>query len=183
MADSKSLVNRMIRAAKLEVDLYEEVEADTTATGQAFQAVVIASVASGLGAGIWTLFHGDDATVGDFFLGLVLGVIFAIVGWLAWSVLTYWLGTTLFRGPETSATIGELMRTLGFANSPKVLGFFIFIPFLGWLISVVVLAWVLVAAVIAVRQALDFDTWRAIGTVAVGWVIYLVLSLLLGWIL
>lgn len=45
-------MNRMIRAAKLDVDLYEEVEADSKANRQAFQAVLIASVASGIGAGI-----------------------------------------------------------------------------------------------------------------------------------
>jgi hypothetical protein len=89
MADSRSLVNRMVRAAKLQVDLYEEVEADTTANGQTFLAVIIASLAWGIGAGI----SGLLVKGGLWFLwGLLMGLTAAIVGWLAWSLLAYWLG-------------------------------------------------------------------------------------------
>jgi len=45
MSNPSSFSNRMIRAAKLKVDLYEEVEADTTATRQAFLVVLIVSLA------------------------------------------------------------------------------------------------------------------------------------------
>jgi len=178
MNGSRSLVDRMIRAAKLDVALYEEVEADTTANGQAFLAVLIVSLAAGLGLGI----AGVVAEGGLWFLwGFLIGLISSIVGWVAWSVLAYWLGTTIFRGPETSATYGELLRTIGFANSPGVLSFFFFIPFLGWLIASAVSVWVIVAGVIAVRQALDFSTGRAIGTCVVGWIIYnLIVNLVRG---
>jgi hypothetical protein len=178
MEVSPSLVNRMIRASKLEVDLYEEVEADTRANGQAFLAVLIASLAAGIGAGI----VGVIEEGGLWFLwGLLIGLVTAIVGWLAWSVLAYWLGTTIFRGPETSATYGELLRTIGFSNSPRVLSFFIFIPFIGGLIAFGVSVWALIAGVIAVRQALDFSTGRAIATCIVGWIIYqLIVFLVIG---
>lgn len=167
----------MIRAAKLEVDLYEEVEADKTANGQAFQAVTIASISSGLGYAIWGLISNDGER---FFWGLVLGLVFSILGWLAWSIMTYWVGTTFFQTPATSATVGELMRTIGFSNSPRVLAFFAFIPILGAVIAFVVSVWALVAGVIAVRQALDFSTWRAIGTCIVGWLIYMILMSIVG---
>lgn len=182
MTHSRSLVSRMVRAAKLEVDLYEEVEADTTANWQAFSAVFIASLASGLGAGIAGLRIGGGLW---FLWGLLIGLVTAIVGWLVWSLLAYWLGTTIFKGPETSATYGELVRTIGFSNSPRVLSFFSFIPFLGGIIAFAVSVWALVAGVLAVRQALDFSTWRAIGTCVIGWIIYmlfvfLVTGLILG---
>jgi len=146
----------MIRAAKLEVELYEEVEADRSATGQAFQAVLIASVAAGIGVAI------QDGISGLSF------VIVAIIGWAAWSAITYWVGTAFFRTPQTSVTYGELLRTLGFANSPRVLLFFAYIPVLGILITLVVFFWTLIAGVIAVRQAFDFSTARALGTCVVG---------------
>jgi hypothetical protein len=183
MADSRSLANRMVRAAKLEVDLYEEVEADTTANGQAFLAVLIASVASGIGGAIAGLLLDEGAIW--FLWGLLIGLATGMIGWLAWSVLAYWLGTTIFKGPETSATYGELLRTIGFSNSPRVLSFLSFVPFLGGLIAFGVSVWALIAGVIAVRQALDFSTWRAIGTCVVGWIIYtlfvfLAIGLVLG---
>ncbi len=43
------LVERMIGAAFLNVKTYEEVEADTTATGQAMAVVVLSNVAAGIG--------------------------------------------------------------------------------------------------------------------------------------
>ena len=175
MKGSRALVNRIIRAARLEVGLYEEVEADTTANRQAFTVVVITSVAAGIGVGI----AGVRAEGGMWFLwGLLLGLVTAIIGWLAWSLLAYWLGTTIFRGPETSATYGALLRTIGFSNSPRVLSLFYFVPFLGGLIAFGASVWALIAGVIAVRQALDFSTWRAIGTCVVGWIIYTLLVLL-----
>jgi hypothetical protein len=60
---------------------------------------------------------------------------------------------------------------------------FAFVPFIGGFISFVAWVWMLIAMVIAVRQALDFTTWRAIGTCLVGGVVYLVFSLILGLIL
>jgi hypothetical protein len=168
----------MIRAAKLDVELYEEVEADTSANGQALLAVIIASGASGMGTGIAGVRVEGDAMW--FLWGLLLGLGTSIVGWLIWSALAYWLGTTVFRGPETSATYGELVRTIGFSNSPRVLGFFSFIPFLGGLIAFAVSVWALVAGVIAVRQALDFSTGRAIATCVVGWLIYVVIAIVVS---
>jgi hypothetical protein len=167
----------MVRAAKLDVELYEEVEADTTANGQALAAVMIASLAAGIGAGI----TGVRVEGGMWFLwGLLLGLIGSLVGWLIWSLFAYWLGTTVFRGPETQATYGELVRTIGFSNSPRVLTFFVFVPGLGGILAFVVSAWALTAGVIAVRQALDFSTWRALATCIVGWVIYVLIGMLLA---
>jgi len=180
MPGLRSLESRMIRAAKLEVDLYEEVEADASATRQAFAAVLVASLSSGVGTAIlsqWT----EDAP--EFWVGLVIGLAASIAGWLVMSVMAYALGTTLFKGPHTSATIGELLRTIGFANSPRVLGILVFIPFLGWIVSLAVSIWTLIAVVIAVRQALDFSTWRALGTCIVGWIIYQVFLGIVMWVI
>jgi hypothetical protein len=165
----------MTRAAKLDVNFYEEVEADTTANGQAFLAVIAVSLATGIGAGIAGL-----ATKGGlwFIWGLFTGLIASIVGWLVWSFFTYILGTRVFKGPETSATWGELLRTIGFSNSPGVFRFFSFIPFLGGVISFAVSVWALIAGIIAVRQALDFSTGRAIATCIVGWIIYMLIVFL-----
>jgi hypothetical protein len=121
--------------------------------------------------------------VGRFFLSLFVGLISALVFWLIWSLITYHVGTKFFKGPQTKATYGELLRTIGFAATPGVLLIFVFIPFVGGIISFLVWIWMLVAMVIAVRQALDFTTGRAIGTVLVGGVVYLVVALIIGMVL
>jgi hypothetical protein len=104
----------------------------------------------------------------------------ALVFWLLWSRLIYFIGTTLFRGPKAPwrsiATYGELLRSIGFAATPGVLMIFAFIPFpLGGIITIVAAVWMFTATVIAVRQALDFSTGRAISSCVVAGAIYLLL--------
>jgi hypothetical protein len=166
-------VNRMIQAAKLDVNLYEEVEADKTAMGQAVTVVILSSVAAGLG-GI------AEGGMG----GLVVGAVAALVGWLIWAYLTYLIGTKLLPEPQTKADYGELLRTIGFSSSPGIIRVLGIIPGLFWIVSTVASVWMLVAMVIAVRQALDYsNTLRAVGVCAIGWVIQiLIMSVLFSFV-
>lgn len=161
------MIDRMVRAAQLDVNLYEEVERDTTATGQAAAVVAIAAIAAGIGE----LFRAG-------LLAAAGGVIASIVGWVVWSLVTYWVGKTFFATAATRVTPGEMLRAIGFSHSPGVLNILRFIPVLGPLVSLVVSIWMLIAGVIAVRQALDFTTGRAIGTVIVGWLAGAILTAL-----
>lgn len=178
MAASRSLLARMVRAAKLEVDLYEEVEANSGATLQALAVVVIASLASGIGAAINSII--DGAGLLRVLWGLLTGIIGLIIAWALWSLITWIIGSTIFKGRKTSATWGELLRTIGFAFSPSVLLLLVFIPIFGWVVSLVALLWTVVAVVIAVRQALDFTTWRAVFTCLLGAIVYLVIIVLIN---
>ena len=171
------IVNRMIRAAKLEVSLYEEVEKDPNATNQALIVVVIASICSGIGSAIaGTMIGGAGAIIS----GLIIGAITALIGLLIWSFLTYIIGTRIFKGPKTKATYGELIRCVGFSYSPSVLAILIFIPIIGPVIAFIAMIWSLVAMVIGVRQALDFSTGRAIATCIVGFIVMVVIFSIIG---
>ena len=150
-----SIIDRMIRAARLEPQLYEEVEHDRSATTQALLVVALGAVAAGIGA----LSGGLDA--------FLAGIVIALVGWAVYAYVAFWVGTNLFKGPHTEATWGQLLRTLGFASSPRVLLILGIIPVVGGLIWLAVFVWWVTATVIAIRQALDFDTGRAIVTAVV----------------
>jgi len=160
-----SFAERMIGAAKLDVKIYEEVEADKNALGQALGVVLIASLAAGIG----TLSRAGMS-------GLVIGLIAALVGWFIWAFLTYLIGTKLLPEPQTKSDMGELLRTIGFSSSPGVLRIFGIIPALEMIAFLVAGIWMLVAMVIAVRQALDYSsTWRAVGVCVIGWIIQVVI--------
>lgn len=173
---SESIFNRMIRAAKLDVNLYEEVELDTSANGQAFLVVVLVSLATGFGSGIAGLLTQGGIW---FVWGLLIGLATSIIGWLAWAFVVYIVGAFIFKSSETSATWGELLRTIGFSTTPGILRFFSFIPIVGGIVSLGASIWVLIAGIIAVRQALDFSTGRAIITCIVGWVVYMLIIFLI----
>ena len=160
---------RMIRAAKLDPQLYEEVEADATALGQAMGVVVLSSVAAGLGG----MTMGGAAH-------LIVMTIAALSGWYLWAFMTYWIGTKLLPEKETKADYGQLLRTIGFSSAPGVLRVLGVIPFLTSLVFTVTGIWMLAAMVVAVRQALDYkSTPRAVGVCVIGWLIQMVFMWLL----
>ena len=152
MESSGSLVERMMGAARLDVATYEEVEKDTNATSQAAIVVVLAAVATGIGS------------LGDGAAGLFGGIIGGILGWVIFAAAAYFVGTRLLAASATEADMGQLLRTVGFAYTPSLLRVLGFIPVLGWILWLVAGIWVIVTTVIALRQALEMSTGRAIAT-------------------
>jgi len=161
MSEQRSLVQRMVGAALLDVDTYEEVEHDPNATAQA--GGVVALVAACTAIGTW----GGP--------GMVTGALTALVGWLVWSGITYLIGTKFFEG---EATWGELLRTIGFAQAPGILAVLGLVPLVGGMVRFALLFWLLAAGIVAIRQALDVSTGKAVLTAVLGWVAYGLLVLL-----
>ena len=154
----RSLIERAIAAARLDSGAFEEVEADVTATPQAAAIVVVSALAQAFASskGLWAA---------------PLSICGALFGWLAWSVIAYFVGVKLFKG---TATVGELLRTLGFAQAPGVLYILGAVPVLRWFVAPVVGVWILIAGIIALRQALDIDTWKAVVTGIIGWCLLII---------
>jgi len=162
-----SFQNRIIRAAKLDSNLYEEVEADKGALWQAMAVVVFSSIAAGIGIGLKT----------GGFSGIITGSIASLISWYVWAYLTYFIGTKFLPEPQTQADLGELLR---FSSSPGLLRVFYFIPGVGVLVYLISSLWMLVAMIIAVRQALDYNsTLRAVGVCVIGYVIQIFVLVLI----
>jgi hypothetical protein len=168
MAD-RSLLRRMGRAITLEADFYEEVEAEASSIGQASLVVLLACCAGALGTWLRDVALApvppDDAP-----FRVVLDMVEPLVLWLIGSAFAYMVGATFFRGPETETDYPEVLRTTGFAFTPGLLRVFAFAPApLGLLLTIAGDLWMLVCGVVAVRQALDFTTARAVGTFGVAY--------------
>lgn len=157
---------RMIGAATLNVQTYEEVEHDQSATGQAAGVVVMVAIASAIGS------YGMGGMSGA--LSQLVG---ALIGWVVWAAITLLIGTKVFGG---TADMGEMLRTLGFAQAIGVIKVLGIIPILGWIAALVAGIWMLVCGVVAVRQALDFTTGKAIGTVLLGWLAMMAIAVVLA---
>jgi hypothetical protein len=161
------LLKRMLRAALLHADTYEEVEADHTSLGQATGIVFAACLAAAIG--FWMRLQVGHAVLLDaspVTFQLLIVAVEPLVVWLGGAALSFMIGATFFRGPETETDYAEILRTTGFAFTPALFVAFSFVPpeGLGLTILVVARLWALVATIVAVRQALDFTTIRAIGT-------------------
>ena len=145
------MLGRMIGAARLNVQTYEDVEHDSGATLQALLVVVLVSIASVVGQ----LIGGTDAGVGWI---IVSGVIRGVVSWALWALFAWLIGATLLKTAQTEANWGQLARCTGFAQAPGILNVFFFIPILGTIIYLVALVWTIMCMIIAVRQSLDYTS-------------------------
>lgn len=159
----RSFLERMVGAALLDVSVYEEVEHDRNATAQAAGVVAIVAVCAAIGS--W----GSAGSKGP--IGAVVG---ALLGWVIFAGLTYFIGTKLFGG---TADMGELLRTIGFSRAPGVIAAIGFIPLLGWIAVFAAWVWQLVTAVVAIRQALDFDTGKAVATAVIAWLVVMAVTI------
>ncbi len=163
----RSMPERMVGAALLKVDTFEDVEHDRSATLQAALVVVLVAISSGIG-GLLTA----DAGV----VGLLFGIGRGVLGWAVWAGVTWVIGTTVLRTPETQADWGQMARGTGFAQTPGIFTILTVIPGVGGLIGLILLVWQLAAMVVAVRQSLDYtSTWRAFFVVLIGFIIVAVI--------
>lgn len=152
---------RVLRAIKLDPELYEEVESDRSATWQALATVILASLAAGIGGHLSGSLY-----------GLALHTLITLVGWYIWAFLSYFIGTRLLPQGQTRADMGELLRCTGFSAAPGLLQVFGIIPGVAPVVRIVAWIWMLLAFVIAVRQALDYTgTGRAFAVCLIGWVV------------
>ena len=165
----QNYIDRIVRAAKLDINLYEEVEADKGAMGQAIGVVVLSSIAAGIGS---------VGTIGV--KGIIIGAITALIAWYVWAYMTYFIGAKILPEPQTKADHGELLRTIGFSSSPGLIRVLAIIPGISGIIFAIASIWMLTAMVIAVRQALDYQsTLRAVGVCIIGWVIQAIILMIL----
>lgn len=162
-----TMMERAIGAAMLDAATYEEVEHDPGAMGQAAVVILVVALAAGIGAA-----RGGLGAI-------AVGAIGSLIGWLLWAAITWLVGTRLLPTPQTEADFGQLLRTLGFSAAPGVFQVFGIVPVIGLVIGLVASLWQLAAMVVAVRQALDYEsTGRAIAVCAVGFLIYVAAAIL-----
>jgi len=172
LSASNSYLQRLIGAMSLDAAIYEEVEADRTATGQALATVLLSSVAAGIGS------RGIEAPS-------VTSIIFistvSLIAWVAWALLTFEIGGRLMPEPQTRVDAGELLRTIGFASTPGLMRVLGVIPGATVPVFAATAVWMLVATIVAVRQALDYrSTARAVAVCALGWLLALAVAMALG---
>ena len=157
----RTLRDRMLRASQLDATLFEEVEADRTATAQALLVVGIVSVAIGFGS----IDVGADFSVDALIGGAVLG----LLGWVVWAGITYALATSILRGNRNEADFLAVVRSLAFAQSVGVFRLFGFVGLVGDLTIVVVFLWQFLAVVESARELFDYESHkRVFGVVLIG---------------
>ena len=170
-ARPNTFLQRLIGAAALDAAIYEEVEADRNATGQAMLIVVLSSIAAGIGA----------RGFGSSFSSVAFFGVVALMTWATWALVMFEIGGRLMPEPQTRTSPGELLRTLGFAATPGLASLLGAVPGVTTRVFVLVWVWMLLAMVVAVRQALDYrSTARAVAVCLLGGVLAAAIAIILG---
>ena len=164
-----AIVENPVRAAMLDVDFYNRAEADTSLN---VQAAIVVVVANGL-AGIGSAFATESTSARDVGIAMALGIVSGVVGWLVWAAVADFVGTRIFKG---TSDFGEMRRVIGFAYAPLAIGI---VPWLGFIGA----AWVLLAAVVAIREGMDFSTKRSVATMITGWAAWMLTTLVINVVL
>jgi hypothetical protein len=163
---------RLMGVLMLEASAYEEIEAHPGASLQSVLVVLAVTAAGGI-AGMGLGVIGVP--------GFVTGAVIALGGWLVWVSLITTLGTTTFAEPQTKSNARELLRTLGFAAAPGIFFVFAAMRSAAPLVFAIVSVWMIAAAVMAVRQALDFSSLkRAIAVCGLSWALSIGLVVLIA---
>ncbi|MBE0699142.1 MAG: YIP1 family protein [Anaerolineaceae bacterium] len=162
------MLNRMIRAVRLDRTLFRMVADDPEYTNEAVMIAVIVSIVAALGA-----LSGPNPAM-NFVLQLLSNLLF---GWVLWALVAYFVGTSFFKGRSSPM---EMMRTLAYAGIPRLLGVLAIIPCVGWIGALIGGILAIIAGVIAIRESMEFDTTSAVITAIVGFILYIIASAVLG---
>jgi hypothetical protein len=161
------LLQNMVRAALCDVEHYNKIKRYKKYNRVAVQVILLASAAQGISVMLAALL--DKPSFGHAMLGLLTGVFASLIGWLVLFFVCYYAGTIFFRG---KTTYEKLLRTLGYAFSPRVLRILAFIPIVGWALAVLVWLWSVVATVIALQEGMSLQVTPAILLALFGWLGY-----------
>ena len=177
------MLKNMFRASALDSDFYDMVEHDPSLNREVvfvvFFANTFAAVGSWIGIGevagfeMWETLRDwlgigtwSAPNEGGFVFLVATNVALALIGWMVWAASTGYIGTRFFGG---TSDFGEMMRVLGYAQSPRAIAI---VPWLGPVASV----WTLVASVVAIRQGQDFTTGKAVAAGIGGWLVWFLLQ-------
>jgi len=155
----RTFVPRLLRAARLDNSLYDEVRSDTSTTSL-IQSAIVVGVTAAVSSACLTIMLAPQLP-GNPVAAAIGGLFGGLAGWAVWSFMTAAIGTGLFKG---SGTTGQVLRTGGLAQIPGLFSVVAVVPTIGVLLYLPVAVWSLVAEIGAVRQTLKLSTGLAVAT-------------------
>ncbi len=177
------MMERIIGAFTFKQGVYKEVEEDASFTPTAWMIVAAASLLSSLGSSA----AAAHSVGGRWILGAIGGTIASVAGFALGAFIMSWAGKTFF---EADVTFEEVVRTIGLASVWNAVGFLGIIalaaPGLACITGPITFAAGiagLVAWFMAAKEALDLEWPQTIGTVVIGWVAMLIVTIVFSMIL
>jgi hypothetical protein len=179
-ADMQGMMNRLMRLARLDTTVFDEVRLDAAATVPAVIVAAVSIFLSGLGGWLWWVMSSNFNTgSGDIlFKSAILGSVFAMALWVAWVFVVYVLLTQVFRA---QADVQQLVRTMGMAMVPLALTLLMFIPSVSFGIGLAAVALTFGLTTMAIQAATNGSAAQVLVSNIAGFAVWaVVLTILAG---
>jgi hypothetical protein len=171
-ASFQNLGSWLLRLARLDLTVFDDIKDDVSATVPALTVAVVASFLSGLGSWLWWTFQDFPKGGGDVFVkSFLLGSILQVGVWFLW---VYVAAMVLSRGLGVAADLNRLLRTMGLAFAPMAIAVLIFISFLAVPLGAIAVGATLVLSYVAIQSATDAQPQQVMLANIIGFVIFAV---------
>jgi hypothetical protein len=172
--DPNVIMNRLIRLAKLDTTVFDEVRDDERELVPAVVVAVVCAFLAGLGALLWSQIIPDLDLKSTVVNQFILGSIFLAVLYGVAALVVYVVMAQMYR---IQADLMAIVRTMGYAALPLGLSVLMFIPLIFPLFAIVPLALLYVMMIYAAQSATGAESSQVVVAVTIG---FSVMVLVLG---
>ncbi len=172
--DPNVIVNRIVRLAKLDTTVFDEVRDDARELIPALVVAAIACLLAGLGALLFWKVVPDFEPDGLVVNTLILGTIFTVAMYGVAALIIYVVMAQMYK---VTIDLQALIRTMGYAAIPLALSVLQFIPLLWPVFALVPLALLFVMMIYAVQSASGAESTQVVMATTIG---FTVMVLVLG---
>ena len=170
-ASFQNLGNWLLRLARLDLSVFDDVKDDVSATVPTLVVAVVASFLSGLGSWLWWTFE-DFPNAGEVFVkSFLVGSILQVGVWFLW---VYVAAMILSKGLRVPADLNRLLRTMGLAFAPMSIALLMIISFLTVPFGVIAVAATVGLSYVAIQSATDAEPQHVMLANIVGFVVFAV---------
>jgi hypothetical protein len=172
------LVERLMRLARLDTTVFEEVRRDPSATVPAVLVLAASTFLAGIGGWLWWWVQ-DFEELGDMFVkSTILGSLFSMALWIVWLLVAWVILTQLFR---EEADWQQMLRTMGMAGASLALSALMFIPGIDFGVGLASIALFFGLTTIAIQATTPANPARVLVANLAGFAVWaIVLGLLVG---
>jgi hypothetical protein len=179
--DPNAVLDRVLRLARLDTTVFDEVKDDLNETVPAVVIVAIASLIAGIGVWLWLLIEvpsGVDVDFGNVLVNvLLLGTVFSVVLWAAWVAVTY---VVLVQVYKETVDFQTLLRPMGYAAIPLVITVFMVLSGIALAIGIVAMGLWFVFAIYATQAASNASSDRVVVATLAGFAVYCIVMAFLA---
>jgi hypothetical protein len=171
-ASFQNLGSWLLRLARLDLTVFDDVKDDVSATVPTLTVAVVASFLSGLGSWLWWTFQDFPKGGGDVFVkSFLMGSILQVGVWFLW---VYVAAMVLSKGLGVTADLNRLLRTMGLAFAPMGIAVLMLISFLAVPFGVIAIATTLALTYVAIQAATDAQPQQVMLANIVGFLVFAV---------